>query len=262
MSPNNQLLKHDNNLILVTHYLQGSADCSGGSSGSPVINKEGKVVGVVAAGHFIKSTDFYLPVDKMRDVLACIRAEESVRRGTLQSTWKLKTYAECDALGLSQEAINLYNLSRSGLLSADQVLPEGPSYGKIQPGDILLQANSSRFDSLAAFENLLDQAVGGTIHVRIWRHGEEIEYDLYVQDVFKIASPAILDWSGNIFHPMQFLLAQHNHCPVKGVVMADCEAWDDQKVVVTGIEHQQTPDFDTFIDVVHDLQGISWLSLH
>lgn len=38
------------NYSLVTHYLQGSADTSGGSSGTPVVNKKGDVVGMVSAG--------------------------------------------------------------------------------------------------------------------------------------------------------------------------------------------------------------------
>lgn len=244
---------------LVTNYLQGSADTSGGSSGSPVVNKQGDVVGIVSAGSFIKSTDYYLPVDKMRYVLGCLTAGEPVRRGTLQSTWLVKTCAECNALGVARETLDVYQLGNSGLLSVDQILPDGPSHGKIQPGDILLLANNSKIASLTDFESLLDGTIGEIIHVRVWRHGEELGYELHVQDLFKIAPCQMVEWSGNIFHDMPFLLAQYYRSPVKGVVLADCKNWDSGRVVVTGIEHQQTPDLDAFIHVVRDLPGISWL---
>jgi len=212
---------------------------------------------MVSAGSFIKSTDFYLPVDKMRYVLGCLRAEEPVRRGTLQSTWLVKTRAECNALGVTRETLDKHSLGKSGLLSVDQILPEGPSHGKVQPGDILLQANNSKFESLTGFEGLLDRTIEGTIQIRIWRHGKELEYDLHVQDLFKITPIQMVEWSGNIFHDMPFLPAQHYRSPVKGVVLADCEKWGGGRVVVTGIEHRQTPDLDAFIHVVRDLPGTS-----
>jgi len=252
--------KFHNSMIaysLVTHYLQGSADTSGGSSGSPVVNKKGDVVGMVSAGECIKSTDYYLPVDKMRYVLSSLRAEEPVQRGTIQSTWLVKTRAECNALGVTWETLETHSVGKSGLLSVDQVLPEGPSHGKVQPGDILLQANNSKFESLTDFEGLLDRNIGGTIQIRIWRHGKEVEFDLHVQDLFKISPIQMVEWSGNVFHDMPFLLAQHYRSPVKGVVLADCVKWGGGRVVITGIEHRQTPDLDAFIHIVRELSGTS-----
>lgn len=241
----------------MTEYLQGSADVSGGSSGSPVINKNGEVVGMVSAGSFIESTDYYLPVAKMRYVLDCLRFGQLVQRGTLQSTWLSKTRAECDALGVTQKTLEAYGLDKSGLLSVNQILPDGPSHGKVEPGDLLLLANNSRFESIAAFEDLLDRNVRGSIHVLIWRHSQELEYELIVQDASKLAPYWILEWSGNVFHEMHLILAQYYHSPIKGVVIADGQQWG--KKVITAIEHRQTPDLETFIDVVRNVPGISRL---
>lgn len=56
---------------------------------------------------------------------------------------------------------------------------------------------------------------------------------------------------------MSFLLAQHYRSLVKDVVLANCEKWDDKRVVIIGIEHRQTLDLDAFIHVVRDLPSIS-----
>lgn len=159
-------------------------------------------------------------------------------------------------IGVTRETLDKHSLGKSGLLSVDQILPEGPSHGKIQPGDILLQANNSKFESLTGFEGLLDRTIEGTIQVRIWRHGKELEYGLHVQDLFKIAPIQMVEWSGNIFHDMPFLLDSITALQSK---VADYENWGGGRVVVTGIEHRQTPDLDAFIYAVRDLPGISWL---
>ena len=242
----------------MTHYLQGSADCAGASSGNPVINKEGEVVGMVTGGSGIKTTDFYFPTTKIQYVLNCLRVGMSVQRGTIQCTWLLKTRAECDALGVSQEIIEKYSLSKFGLLSADQVLPEGPSHGNVQAGDILLQASHSKFESLVELEALLDRTVGTRVQFRLWRSGEEFECDLHVQDLFTIAPQQIVEWSGGIFHDMQLHQARRFHVPVKGLVLARSGTWGwtRRMVLITAVENRQTPDTNSFIDAVKGIPGI------
>lgn len=44
----------------------------------------------------------------MRYVLGYLTAGEPVRRGTLQSTWLVKTCAEYNALGVTRETLDMY----------------------------------------------------------------------------------------------------------------------------------------------------------
>ena len=152
----------------MTSYLQGSANTSRGNSASPVINREGDVVGIVAVVSHNLSTDLYSPIDKVRHAINCLKAEEAVPGETIQSTWILKSRAECDALGVKRTLLKEHSLGQSGLLLVEQVLPERPSHNKSQPGDILLHANNSKFESLTALENLLDQNIGRSICVRVY----------------------------------------------------------------------------------------------
>jgi len=48
----------------------------------------------------------------------------------------------------------------------------------------------------------------------------------------------MVEWSGNIFHDILFLLVQYYRSLVKGVVLADYEKWGGRRVVVTNIEYR------------------------
>jgi S1-C subfamily serine protease len=87
-----------------TNYLQCAAAASGGSSGSPVVNIDGFAVALQAGGRSDgASTDYFLPLDRPRRALECIRAGKPVERGTIQTQWTIQAYDQCKRLGLSPE---------------------------------------------------------------------------------------------------------------------------------------------------------------
>ena len=56
-----------------TNYIQAATSMVGGSSGSPVINVDGFVIAIQAAGNTDAATDFFLPLDRPLRALECIR---------------------------------------------------------------------------------------------------------------------------------------------------------------------------------------------
>jgi pro-apoptotic serine protease NMA111 len=84
-----------------TNYLQASASAVGGSSGSPVINMNGDVIGIQSGGHRNTSTDFFLPVDCPLRALRLLQSGDPISRGTIQTQWWLESFAKCSELGLS-----------------------------------------------------------------------------------------------------------------------------------------------------------------
>lgn len=75
-----------------TNYIQAAVGATGGSSGSPVVNRDGHVVGIQAAGFFLTNIDLFVPLDRPSRVLRCLLQDKPVSRGTLQCVFGLKSF--------------------------------------------------------------------------------------------------------------------------------------------------------------------------
>ncbi|PWA99684.1 protease Do-like 7 [Artemisia annua] len=210
-----------------TFYLQAASGTKGGSSGSPVIDCQGRAVALNAGGMTSSASAFYFPLERVVRALkflqtgvdCCQNKWEAVTipRGTLQATFIHKGFDEIRRLGLRSETEQLVRhaspLSETGMLVVDSVVPGGPAYKSLVPGDVLVRMNGEVITHFLKMETLLDDGVGQNVELDFERGGIPLTVQLVVQDLHSITPNFFLEVSGAVIHPLSYQQARNFHFP-------------------------------------------------
>ena len=138
-----------------TFYIQAASGTSGGSSGSPVIDIQGRVVALNAGGSNGAASSFYLPLGRVQRALRADPAPASRSRAARcrRSSATRPTTSSCaSACGpqTEAEARKARRRTSPACWSCDEVQPGSPTEGQLQPGDILVRVNGQLVDDLRA----------------------------------------------------------------------------------------------------------------
>lgn len=242
-----------------TCYYQANAAASGGSSGSPVVSKDGSAVALQAGGRSDgASTDYFLPLDRPLRALQCIQQGKPVTRGDIQCQFLLKPFDECRRLGLTPEweaEMRKAFPDETNMLVAEIVLPSGPSDNKIEEGDVLVKVNGELITQFIRLDDFLDSNVGKSIKVQLQRGGEDVEVDIEVGDLHSITPDRFVSVAGASFHNLSYQQARLYAVAVQGVYVCESAGSfrfdnNDNGWIVQTIDHKKVPDLDTFVQVV------------
>ena len=242
-----------------TCYYQANAAASGGSSGSPVVSKDGSAVALQAGGRTDgASTDYFLPLDRPLRALQCIQQGKPVTRGDIQCQFLLKPFDECRRLGLTpawEAAVRKEFPDEINMLVAEIILPQGPSDEKIQEGDILLKVNDQLITQFLRLDDIMDSNVGNNVKLLLQRGGEDIEVEIEVGDLHSITPDRFVTVAGASFHDLSYQQARLYGVAVQGVYV--CEAAGSFRFentengwIIQTVDHKQVPDLNTFIAVM------------
>ncbi len=204
-------------------YIQAATASTGGSSGSPVVNIQGEVVALNAGSQTKSAHAFYLPLEKIKIALKKLQTNRKIYRGTIQTTFNAKPYAELKRLGLSEDLENEYRKKfpeLAGLLVVKAIVPESSAANSLAVGDILLAINEKPIAEFSALETSINNNVNHKINVSVLRRGKALSVSVRVDDLESITPSAFLKFDGGIFHNLSYQQARHFNKPIKGVYVA------------------------------------------
>lgn len=207
-----------------TFYYQAASGTSGGSSGSPVVNIDGEVVALNAGANNSAASSFFLPLDRIERALNLIRKGSPVTRGTLQTMFELNAYDELQRLGLTEETERVARSQfpeSTGMLTVEQVIPDSPAAGKLEPGDILLRINGELVTEFVPLAAVLDDNVGKEIQVEVERGGRSVATSIAVTDLHSITPDEFLEFGDAIVNKLSYQQARHYNRSATGVYVAN-----------------------------------------
>jgi len=245
-----------------TFYYQAASSTSGGSSGSPVIDVEGRVVALNAGGSSQAASSFYLPLDRVTRALQLIQDGKPVTRGTLQTVFAYTPFDEVRRLGLRSETetdVRRKFPTKTGMLVVTEVQKGSPAEETLEPGDILVMLNGDLTTDFNSLAEVLDANIGKSAKLTIERGGQVLEREMAIQDLYSITPDRYLEFGDGVVHTLSWQQARHINAPIKGVYVANPgyvlgSAAVPRGAVITEIGGKPVDALEDFEAIVRDLR--------
>jgi S1-C subfamily serine protease len=165
--------------IRIKDFLQTDAAINPGSSGGPLVNLDGEVIGVntAIASHSNSSSGvaFSIPVNLVKRVMKQLLEKGSVSRGYL-GMQLAESFEAADALRLG--------LDRVQGARVDTVYPDTPAAAAgLKPNDVVLQVDGTVIRNENHLINLITATPAGQkVRLQVWRDQRAVSLDAVIGD--------------------------------------------------------------------------------
>jgi len=164
-------------------FIQTDAAINPGNSGGPLLNIDGKVVGINTA--IITQSGGYMgvglaiPINMARQIKDQLMTTGKVERGYIGVTMNPE--------GLTQELAESFGLDKNGGVLVTEVEPESPAdKAGLKQGDVILKMNDKEVRSNESLRNTISLMAPGTkVKLLIFRDGKEKEITVEVGSLSK-----------------------------------------------------------------------------
>jgi len=250
-------------------YLHTTFDRTGGSSGSPVWNTKGEVVAIHARG--TDTSSFELPIDYLKSALLKIQKIQPIQRGEIGVDLELISIGEAIRHFRLPEScrqeIGQPTTGTPRVIQIESIVPLSPGVKYLRASDVIYRINDRLIrDDLYTFDAILDQHVGQTVKLDIYRNGEIVEIKVPVDDLEKQKILRFTRFGGAIFHEITPQLRHLLYFDIDGVYMSFSEAGSsfsqvgrrdrngNSKIVILEINGQRTQSLADFIIACQDIE--------
>lgn len=149
------------------NFIQTDASINPGNSGGPLIDMDGKVIGINSA--IIPSGEglgFAIPSNMAKSIIEQLKTGKKIKRGWLGVSIRGLTENDAKALGLKQP---------TGALVAN-VFPDDPAdKAGVKQGDVILEVNGKPVaDNSELLRKIATLKPGDKAHLVLWRGGKKI----------------------------------------------------------------------------------------
>lgn len=244
-------------------YIHTTFDRTGGSSGSPVWSTTGEVVAIHARG--TDTSSFELPIDYLFDALELIRNKMPIARGEIGVDLDLISIGEAikhfnfpDAL---RKEIGPSKAGTPKVIQIESIVPRTTGETILRASDIIYRINNELIrDDLYTFDAILNQHVGKTVNLDIYRNGENLSLDVPVENLEHKKVRRFVRFGGAVFHDITPQLRRILYLEADGVYLPHADAGSsfsrvglqerngNSKVVILDINGKQIRNLDDFIE--------------
>ena len=145
-------------------FLQTDAAINPGNSGGPLLDMNGKVVGInTAIIPYAQGLGFAVPVNKAKEIMG-----QLVEKGKVSRGW-LGVYME----DIAPEVAKMYGVKDGGIVIAKVVPNEPADKAGVKAGDIVVELNGEKFKNAAEFRQKIGALPpNSTARLKVLRNGK------------------------------------------------------------------------------------------
>lgn len=156
-------------------FLQTDASINPGNSGGPLLNLEGKVIGInTAIANRAQGIGFAIPSSLAKKIISDLKQHKKVSRGWLGVIIQNVDETTAKALGLSEA---------KGVLIGDVREGEPASKAGIKPGDVIIAIDGKDIETTDQLMRHIALVTPGTkTHITALRNGKKMEFTVTVSE--------------------------------------------------------------------------------
>lgn len=249
-----------------------SLNARGGSSGSPVLNNDKQVAGIIFGGG--ETYSLGCPVQYLRDALQVIQQDKIPQRkdmGAVLSYTPLDQYIKYASFSqeVASNYIKKYPDSDNQVIYIAMVHEDSPAYGILEPGDIIWSIDGNEVGpSIYKVQKMMNEAKNDAVKLGIYRHGKSVVVDIKVYDLHKTAVKKMLLLCNATFYEVDNVMRSMSGAPLGslfvsapyGSCLTGSVSWSEfagfgviNLVNVTRVDNIEVKNLDDLVKIVPHL---------